>query len=356
MSAVQENAVPSVQENTAAPVQETTVAPVQETTEAPAQEVTEAPAQEKPVTSINDKIRKQFNFYFGDSNLPYDKYLWTLTGSTGTGWVPIEKVASFKKMQTICDDLNTIIAALKEVPSDLLEIDEEAKNIRRKTTPVEVNHEIRSIYVNNLPLVDAGIDDRSIAAENMIALQNELEELFETVGEVLALRFKKFHNKMKGSAIVEFATPELSEKAAAKEWEFRGTKLFVQTSTQHAELKKNKPVNKPFNKHYKKHYEFNAFRPAPPRPTHNNKRKGDHEHKKQNKFAKKEQTVKETVDEEMPTAAPVAEAPVAPVAEAPAAPAETEAAPAAEVPAPAPAAVEEKAQPEEAKPVEEKAE
>lgn len=30
-----------------------------------------------PLTD-NQKIRKQVNFYFSDSNLPYDKYLWTL--------------------------------------------------------------------------------------------------------------------------------------------------------------------------------------------------------------------------------------------------------------------------------------
>ncbi|KAI9032782.1 hypothetical protein CLU79DRAFT_727929 [Phycomyces nitens] len=243
--------------------------------------------QENSVSPVNAKIRKQFNFYFGDSNLPYDKYLWTLTGSTGTGWVPIEKIASFKKMQTISKDLDTIVAALKEVPSDLLEIDEEGKNIRRKTTPVEVDHEIRSIYINNLPLVDANVEDRSEAADAMIKLQNELEELFETVGEVLALRFKKRGNKMKGSAIVEFANPELSAKAAAQEWEFRGTKLYVATCTQHAEDKKNRPTPA-FS--YKKNT-FNAFRPTPPPSEHqrkNNKRKADDFSRSKDKNVKKQ--------------------------------------------------------------------
>lgn len=37
------------------------------------------------VATEAEKIRKQVNFYFSDSNLPYDKFLWTLRANTPEG-------------------------------------------------------------------------------------------------------------------------------------------------------------------------------------------------------------------------------------------------------------------------------
>jgi lupus La protein len=37
------------------------------------------------VATEAEKICKQVNFYFSDSNLPYDKFLWTLRANTPEG-------------------------------------------------------------------------------------------------------------------------------------------------------------------------------------------------------------------------------------------------------------------------------
>lgn len=37
------------------------------------------------VATDSEKIRKQVSFYFSDSNLPYDKFLWTLRANTPEG-------------------------------------------------------------------------------------------------------------------------------------------------------------------------------------------------------------------------------------------------------------------------------
>lgn len=37
------------------------------------------------VATEAQKICKQVNFYFSDSNLPYDKFLWTLRANTPEG-------------------------------------------------------------------------------------------------------------------------------------------------------------------------------------------------------------------------------------------------------------------------------
>jgi hypothetical protein len=37
------------------------------------------------MANTNQQIRKQVNFYLSDSNLPYDKFLWTLREKTPEG-------------------------------------------------------------------------------------------------------------------------------------------------------------------------------------------------------------------------------------------------------------------------------
>lgn len=60
--------------------------------------------------------------------------------------VSLEKIAGFKKMQWYTKDYNTVVEALKEQPSDLIEIDEEGKRVRRKTKVVEKKSVPCSIY------------------------------------------------------------------------------------------------------------------------------------------------------------------------------------------------------------------
>lgn len=71
-------------------------------------------------------------FYFNDSNLPYDKFLWTTQGlPTGQGWVSIALVSSFKRMR---DHLHRGIPWIAEAlrKSDgLLEVDEKSEKVRR---------------------------------------------------------------------------------------------------------------------------------------------------------------------------------------------------------------------------------
>ena len=50
---------------------------------------------------------KQIEFYFADANLPFDKFLFTLTRKDPEGWVPIETLASFKRMRPMREVLNT---------------------------------------------------------------------------------------------------------------------------------------------------------------------------------------------------------------------------------------------------------
>ncbi|KAI7869401.1 hypothetical protein BDF14DRAFT_1741927 [Spinellus fusiger] len=237
---------------------------------------------------INAKIRKQFNFYFGDSNLPYDKYLWNLTNNTGVAWVPIKTIASFKKMKSICEDYDQIVEALKEVPSDLLEVDEAGQNIKRKTVPVEADHMSRSVYVKGFPLVDADASSNTESINLLTVLHDEIEELFLSGGEVLAIRLKKTTEKQqrfKGSAYIEFASSDIINSVVQKEWEFKGEKLTVIKKSEYHDLKTEEYKKKPTIRK-KRVRLFNAFRPQLDlKYSTGNKRKGSDKWEPHNKKA-----------------------------------------------------------------------
>ncbi|GAA5807909.1 hypothetical protein MFLAVUS_001289 [Mucor flavus] len=239
------------------------------------------------VATESEKIRKQVSFYFSDSNLPYDKFLWTLRANTPEGWIPIETIAGFKKMKMITEDLDTIVKALKEVESDIYELDEESKNIRRKSEVVQQDHASRSIYIKGLPLVD--VDAKDAIAE-LFVLQDKIDDLFSEHAKVLCVRLKKTNDRpkmFKGSAYVEFETPEDAKKVAElKEIDFDGKKLEITYRPVYHEKKAEEFKDSPTRN---KKFGFNAFKTQNSRPA-GNKRKGNGFAKAEPKKTKVEET------------------------------------------------------------------
>ncbi|ORZ17611.1 hypothetical protein BCR42DRAFT_412111 [Absidia repens] len=187
------------------------------------------------------KIRKQVEFYFSDSNLPFDKFLWTLT-KKNDGWVPIKTLADFKKMKMITEDFDTVVAALKAEPSELLEVNEEQK-IRRKT-PIEKQDIFgRSIYAKPFA-VEKETEDKTA---DLLNLQDEIQDFFEQYGKVLAVRMRKedgHRGAFKGS------------KVAAMDLEYKGTKLETMTKEEYHNSKAEKYKDAPVTR---KKGSFNAF-------------------------------------------------------------------------------------------------
>eukprot|EP00456_Euglypha_rotunda_P007909 TRINITY_DN11465_c0_g1_i10.p1 TRINITY_DN11465_c0_g1~~TRINITY_DN11465_c0_g1_i10.p1 ORF type:complete len:128 (+),score=16.74 TRINITY_DN11465_c0_g1_i10:117-500(+) len=90
---------------------------------------------------IADKVLKQVEFYFSDSNLPKDKYLRGLA-QAGDGWVPIATIATFKRMRQLTTDLNIVITALKQ-SKELLEVSTDGTKVRRTKIGRAVQQECR---------------------------------------------------------------------------------------------------------------------------------------------------------------------------------------------------------------------
>ncbi|GME80830.1 unnamed protein product [Ambrosiozyma monospora] len=151
------------------------------------------------------KILQQVEFYFSDSNLLNDKFLFT-TQQANEGWVPISVISQFERMKKY-RPIETIVEALRE-SKELLEVSENGELVKRKAPLPSNQNEIlvainkRSVVVNHLP-EDATLDD--------------LIKFFNTIGATNQVRMKKKFKKFTGSAVVEFKTEEIANKLLEQE-------------------------------------------------------------------------------------------------------------------------------------------
>ncbi|KAJ4470960.1 hypothetical protein J3R30DRAFT_3254083, partial [Lentinula aciculospora] len=121
--------------------------------------------------------------------------MWQLHTKTTEHWVPIDAVASFKRMRPYSQresGVNWVANALRS--SEYLEVDESGKNVRRRTEVQEPKGQFqRSIYVKGF-----GTDDSK-------DLQLRLEEFFQGYGSTNEVRMRRDEDKsFKGSVFVEF--------------------------------------------------------------------------------------------------------------------------------------------------------
>lgn len=163
------------------------------------------------VSALEAKIIKQVEYYFGDFNLPRDKFLQAKL-KLDDGWVTIETLLTFNRLKSLTTAENVVAEALKKSTSQLLEVSDDGKKIRRSASkPVpESNKEHQqkldelSVYVKGFPPT-ATID--------------ELLEFFGQFGQcinVFMRRYPKTH-KFKGSVFATFATKEEADAFLAKE-------------------------------------------------------------------------------------------------------------------------------------------
>merc|ERR1740131_338542 len=75
-------------------------------------------------------IIRQVEYYFGDFNLPRDKFLQEETKSDD-GWVTMETMLKFKRLSELSKDEKVIVDALKQSKAGLLEVSEDGSKIRR---------------------------------------------------------------------------------------------------------------------------------------------------------------------------------------------------------------------------------
>ncbi|KAG5366145.1 La protein-like protein [Yarrowia sp. B02] len=234
----------------------------EEKTEAKPEEKTEAkPAEPKePLTDAEKPILKQVEFYFSDTNLPTDKFLWKAVHSND-GWVPIHTIASFKRMQQFADPeaedpLAVIVSALRKSPS-LLEVSEDGTKVKR-VTPLQAPDDkskdeanARTVYAkgflpdDKVPTKDTPASELGapLTREEELALQIEIEGFFEAFGKIVQVRLRRRteqQNRFKGSVFAEFEKLEDATKFLALDPKptFQGRELKTMSKPAYCEMKK----------------------------------------------------------------------------------------------------------------------
>ena len=75
------------------------------------------------------------------------RFMWTLHTANPDHWVPVSTVASFKRMREFSSQGEDWLVSSLRTISDALEVDEEGKNVRRRTEVTEPKGQFeRSVY------------------------------------------------------------------------------------------------------------------------------------------------------------------------------------------------------------------
>jgi len=179
------------------------------TEEKQADTVTENGAAQKD-DEMNKKIMQQIEYYFGDYNLPRDKFLREEI-KKDDGWVSLDTMLKFARLAKITKDAAIIASAIKTNEKTFMEVDSKEQNIRRsKDAPlpdldedVEEAAKKRTVYCKGFPKEGTDLD--------------HLLAFFKQFGEYDAVRMRHFTDKekkssgFKGSVFVIFKTQELAE-------------------------------------------------------------------------------------------------------------------------------------------------
>nr|CAG4637323.1 EOG090X0CQA [Ceriodaphnia reticulata]SVE73173.1 EOG090X0CQA [Ceriodaphnia reticulata] len=164
----------------------------------------------KPTTELEDKIIRQVEYYFGDFNLPKDKFL-SEQILLDDGWIPIATMLKFARLSQLTKSPQVIFSALKKSTSGLMEVSESTSKIRRsKDKPVpeetpELVAEVKSrtVYCKGFPKEGTTID--------------KVLEFFKAYPTVLNVKMRYYKTKeqtnhFKGSSLVTFSVRQEAEK------------------------------------------------------------------------------------------------------------------------------------------------
>eukprot|EP01127_Copromyxa_protea_P002895 TRINITY_DN12816_c0_g1_i1.p1 TRINITY_DN12816_c0_g1~~TRINITY_DN12816_c0_g1_i1.p1 ORF type:complete len:339 (+),score=112.80 TRINITY_DN12816_c0_g1_i1:60-1019(+) len=180
---------------------------------------------------LHGKIKKQIEFYFGDSNYPKDKFM-NETAEKNEGWIPVPTLFLFKRLASMTTDATVLYEACKD--STVVVFDETKTKVKRATevdASTLATYKARSIEVYKLQ------DD---------ATMEQLEEFFATYGKVLSVRLLNRQGKFMNGARVEFATEEEAKKVCENaELELNGQKIKIVKSSEKEKKEKTKRVQTP---------------------------------------------------------------------------------------------------------------
>lgn len=201
---------------------------------------------------LNDKILKQVEFYFGDANLPRDKFLRSLIEQDSEGWVSLEAIASFTRMKTLTQDIEIIKAALSK-PSEIFQLSEDKTKLKRPSGVPESKDVIpRCVYVKGFP-TSYSLDQlqefftehsKEVAAIRMRYYRIIGENVTTADSDEGASKSSSASNNFKGSVFVEFKTLEAAQAFLPLDLTCEGKELTIKSKMDYLKEKNDEFAEK----------------------------------------------------------------------------------------------------------------
>ena len=200
---------------------------------------------------VEKKIIRQVEYYFGDFNLPRDKFLMEETKGND-GWVAMETMLKFKRLLELSSDKDVITAAIKKSKAGLMEVNEDSSKIRRNpeiplpenTVESKTALEARTVYVK-------GFDTENTTLDEL------LDHFNETNSDVVSIQMRNYSVgkgkekvwKFKGSIFVTFKNPESATAFVEdKEWKYKDKMMIIKFQKNYLEDKQKEMEEKKRNK------------------------------------------------------------------------------------------------------------
>lgn len=184
-----------------------------------------------------DEIRKQVEFYFSDSNLVQDKFLFGLVSGSKNLPVDIKQIHDFKRMRRF-QPFSAVVAALKE--SNVLEVINGDQVQRKTPLPEEIG---TTFDPSNIKVIEEKAMPRTIYAkgfgEETKSTQYDIEDFFAPYGPINAVRLRRnsYDKWFKGSVFVEFETEDLMKDFMALDPKptWNGKELLIMTKKEYCD-------------------------------------------------------------------------------------------------------------------------
>jgi len=205
------------------------------------------------VDPVVKKIIRQVEYYFGDFNLPRDKFLQEETKSDD-GWVTMETMLKFKRLSELSKDEKVIVAALKQSKAGLLEVSEDGSKIRRDPAiPLPENTEESRKLLEARTAYAKGFNKETTTLDELLDHYNEANP------DVVSIQMRNYCEKkgkekvwkFKGSIFMTFKTEDAAKAFVAKEEKYKEETLLKKFQKDYLEEKK-KEMEEKKNKYQKK--------------------------------------------------------------------------------------------------------
>jgi len=117
------------------------------------------------MSELDKSINKQVTYYFGDFNLPRDEFLLEKVKSNEDGWIGIDVMLKFQRLNKLSSEEDVILKALKKSEDNLIEVDLENKKIRRNPdlplpeSEDDETKKLKTVYLKGFEKTNTTLDD-----------------------------------------------------------------------------------------------------------------------------------------------------------------------------------------------------